>query len=196
MAVISCLLPPHGLRKGGVRRPEWCIPALQPHPMLSPSPEGEDRVGRFSLPGLPGWWMKTAVPKIVQGLEVFCICGPWQENFLQSGRGMPREYQVFKWPWIHFRVREAAGTKIVYYWGSPRERKGAGGKGPECGDSALLASGAGADGALSDRARRGLRAAHGLWGRGRARGSQVGLRQQSCIFPGAWTWARGEKTMV
>lgn len=69
--------------------------------------------------------------------------------------------------------------------GATGKGRGSGGKGLECGDSALFSSGTRAGGALSEIARRGFRAAQGLGGRARARSGQVGLRQQCCIFPGA-----------
>jgi len=67
--------------------------------------------------------------------------------------------------------------------------KGSGEKGLECQDSALFSSGTRAGGALSEIAHRGFRAAQSLRGRGRGRGRgrQVGLGQQSRVFPGART---------
>lgn len=74
--------------------------------------------------------------------------------------------------------------------GEQKEReKGSGGKGLECEDSGPFSSGTRAGGALSEIAHRGFRTAQSLWGRGkdrdRSRARQIGLRQQSCVFPGA-----------
>lgn len=82
-------------------------------------------------------------------------------------------------------VREAVGMKIVY-WGSHRTGEELSSeKRLECEDSVLFSSGTGAGGALSKTAHRGFRAAQSFWGKGMGRSRQVGLRQQSCVFPGA-----------